>query len=122
VRDHLRFKDVDKMRESTLKRFLRGENFRHHLDLHWIDCMGSHQDMSAFEFCSSKLEEFEKADIEQSLRPKPLLTGNDLIVGGYSPGPVFKQILTSVEDAQLEGKIASREEALAYVRKEFPVE
>jgi hypothetical protein len=54
------------------------------------------------------------------MRPAPLVTGDDLIANGYMPGPVFKEILSSVEDAQLEGRLDSREQALAFVRETFP--
>jgi hypothetical protein len=41
---------------------------------------------------------------------------------GYEPGPRFSQILRILEDAQLEGRIASREEAMELVRDMFPLE
>jgi poly(A) polymerase len=51
-----------------------------------------------------------------------LVSGEDLIAAGYKPGPRFKEILSAVEDAQLEGRLQSREQALEYVRAEFPAE
>jgi poly(A) polymerase len=54
------------------------------------------------------------------VRPRPLLTGHDLIRAGYMPGPEFKEILAAVEDAQLEGRLENREQALEFVRREFP--
>ena len=56
----------------------------------------------------------------EAIRPTPLITGRDLIEAGYEPGPRFKEVLTAVEDAQLEGRLASREAAMEYVRREFP--
>jgi poly(A) polymerase len=56
----------------------------------------------------------------ESIRPAPLLTGDDLIAAGYEPGPRFKEILTAVEDAQLEGRLPSKESAMELVRREFP--
>jgi poly(A) polymerase len=53
----------------------------------------------------------------EQIRPEPLITGHDLIAAGYKPGPRFKEWLTAVEDAQLEGTIASKEEALELVRE-----
>lgn len=117
VRDHLRFKDVRNMRSSTLKRFLRNPNFTEHLELHRLDCLASHGDLSNWEFCKKKLEELEPEEI----RPKRLLTGDDLIALGYSPGPPFAKILTAVEDAQLEGKVKTKEAAVQFVKKEFPL-
>ena len=56
------------------------------------------------------------------MRPEPLVTGADLIGMGYEPGPQFSQILAVLEDAQLEGRIGSQEEAMEMVRERFPRE
>jgi len=48
-----------------------------------------------------------------------LVTGRDLITAGYTPGPRFKEMLAMAEDAQLEGRIHSREEGLEMIRREF---
>jgi poly(A) polymerase len=117
VRDHLRFKDVQQMRESTLKRFLRRPGFQEHLELHRLDCLASHGDLTLWEFCNKKLAEIGP----EEMRPERLLTGDDLIRTGYSPGPLFSKILTRLEDAQLEGRIKSRAEAMEWVRREFPL-
>ncbi|HET9364909.1 MAG TPA: CCA tRNA nucleotidyltransferase, partial [Candidatus Angelobacter sp.] len=53
---------------------------------------------------------------QEQIRPTPLITGDDLIAAGYQPGPMFKELLTAVEDAQLEGTISTKEEALGLVR------
>jgi poly(A) polymerase len=118
VRDHLRFKDVRQMRESTLKRFLRQPYFSDHLELHRLDCLASHGDLTNWEFCKKKLAELGPEEI----RPKRLLTGDDLIAKGYRPGPLFSKILTQLEDAQLEGTIKTRDEALEWLRREFGTE
>jgi poly(A) polymerase len=49
------------------------------------------------------------------------VSGDDLIAAGYAPGPRFREILESVEDAQLEGRLFSRDTALEFVRREFPL-
>jgi poly(A) polymerase len=118
VREHLRFKDVRLMRESKLKRFLRGEHFMDHLELHRLDCLASHGDLSNWEFCRQKLEEMGP----EEMRPERLVTGHDLIQMGYAPGPVFSEILTAVEDAQLEGKVKDQEAAFELIRKQFPLD
>jgi poly(A) polymerase len=115
VRDHLKFKDVRQMRESTLKRFLRQPRFEDHLELHRLDCLSSHKDLSHWEFCRDKLRTLPP----EAIRPPRLLTGEDLIQMGLKPGPVFKEILGQVEDAQLEGRMQTREEALAFVEERF---
>jgi poly(A) polymerase len=115
VANHLRFKDVERMRESTLKRFLRLPFFEEHLDLHRLDCVASHGWLDRYHFLKSKLEELP---VEQ-LKPPRLLTGHDLIAAGYRPGPAFHQMLDAVEDAQLETRVRTSEEALALVRSLF---
>ena len=117
VREHLRFMDAPKMKESTLKRFLRQERFDLHLALHRLDCAASHNDLSTWRLCRAKLRTLEKAGAEQSLRPAPLLNGRDLIALGLAPGPLFKKILTAVEDAQLEGRVRDRDQALQLARE-----
>jgi poly(A) polymerase len=114
VRDHLKFIDVERMRPATLKRFLRQERFDLHLELHRLDCLGSHGDLSAWRFCRRRLRELGRR--KEALRPPRLISGDDLIALGLAPGPEFKRILAAVEDAQLEGAIKTREEALALVR------
>jgi len=115
VANHMKFKDVQQMRQSTLKRFLRQPHFEEHLELHRLDCLSSHRRLENYEFCLDKLAALTPVE----LKPAPLLTGSDLIAAGYRPGPLFSQILTRVEDAQLESKIHSRQEALDLVRREF---
>jgi poly(A) polymerase len=116
VANHLRFKDVQRMRDSKLKRFLRMERFEEHLELHRLDCVASHGLLDNYQFVERKLAEMPAA----VLKPRPLVTGHDLIAEGYQPGPPFGHILRAVEDAQLEGEVRTREEALAFVRANFP--
>jgi poly(A) polymerase len=113
VQHHMQFGDVMKMKQSTLKRFLRLPKFDEHLALHFADASSAHGDLSKYEFAKRKLEELG----EEQIRPPLLLTGDDLIAAGYTPGPEFRRMLTLAEDAQLEGSIASKDEALALVRR-----
>lgn len=117
VANHMRFKDVHHMKQSTLKRFLRLPDFHEHLELHRLDCLSSNGRLDNYQLAKRKLKEFP----EEHLQPERLLTGADLIAAGYEPGPLFSRILAAVEDAQLEGRIATSGEALALVREEFPL-
>jgi poly(A) polymerase len=117
VRHHLRFKDFPRMKRSTQLRFLRMEGFEEHLELHRLDCLASHGDLTNYELARRMLEETPMEEI----KPAPLLRGDDLIAQGYGPGPIFKTILQTVEDAQLEGRIHGREQALRLVKEQFPV-
>ncbi len=112
VQHHMQFGDVMKMKQSTLKRFLRLPKFDEHLALHYADCMSAHGDLSKYEFAKQKMAEMG----EEEIRPKLLLTGADLIAAGYTPGPKFKEMLRLAEDAQLEGTVMTTEEALELVR------
>ncbi len=112
TRDHLKFKDVPQMRPSTLKRFLRNPHFDLHLKMHYIDCMASHQNLTLYKLCEQKLKELPP----EVLKPAALISGDDLIAEGFKPGPVFKMILEAVETEQLEGRLISKENALAFVR------
>src|SRR5438270_5101291 len=118
VANHMRFAEVERMRDSTFKRFARLPDFSELLELHRIDCLASHRDLSLYEFVQQKL----RATPEEEIRPQPLVTGNDLIAAGYLPGPQFKQILSACEDAQLEGKIHSQAEGMKLVRSQFPLQ
>ncbi|MFC2149506.1 CCA tRNA nucleotidyltransferase [Candidatus Auribacterota bacterium] len=117
--NHLKFMDVKKMRVNRLKRFMKEPTFPMELELHRIDCLGSHGKLDNYRFCKRKLKEYSKK--KEDLRPKPLINGTDLIELGYKPGPLFKEILTIVEDAQLEKAIKTRGDALRLVAKHFPV-
>jgi poly(A) polymerase len=115
IANHMRFKDVSRMRASTLKRFIRLPRFNEHLALHRLDCLSSHRQLDAYNFVRRTLEQTPAEEI----RPDKLLTGNDLQNLGYRPGPLFSKILRSLEDAQLEGLVRSREEAVAFVAKHY---
>ncbi len=116
VRHHLRFKDFPNMKRSTQLRFIRMEGFDEHLELHRLDCLSSHRDLSNYEMARKMLEETPR----EVIKPAPLLTGRDLIAAGYKPGPIFKTILRAVEDAQLEGRIHDPQEAMTFAHEAFP--
>jgi poly(A) polymerase len=115
VANHMRFTHVHQMRESTLKRMLRMDRFAEHLELHRLDCTSSHGNLDNYEFAKSRFEQSP----EELLRPPRLLTGHDLMDAGYVSGPKFARMLEAVEDAQLEARIHTKEEALNLIRSLF---
>ncbi len=115
VENHMRFKDVPGMRDSTRKRFVRLPHFDQHLELHRLDCLSSHGNLATYNFVRNFLAETPP----EAVRPARLVSGEDLKNLGFRPGPLFKDILTTVEDAQLEGKVATPEEALELIRSRF---
>jgi len=116
VANHMKFKDVAQMRKSTLKRFVRQPRFPEHLELHRLDCSASHGRLDAYQ----TVQGFLAATPPDQVRPERLLTGDDLLGLGLKPGPAFQKILTTVEDAQLEGALQTKEDAVAFVKHNYP--
>ncbi len=117
VDNHMRFAHVQRMSESTFKKFVRMPRFDEHMELHRIDCQASHGNLASYEFTQEKMA----AIPPDAMRPAPLITGDDLISAGYAPGPQFKKILSAVEDGQLEGRLTNKESAVEFVAREFPL-
>jgi poly(A) polymerase len=115
---HMMFKDVKSMRTAKLKRFMDAATFEDEMELHRVDCRSSHGMLDNYEFLREKKEEFEN----EPTPPEPLITGNDLIEMGLQPGPRFKEILEGVRDQQLENTLTTREDALDWVRRNYPPE
>jgi poly(A) polymerase len=116
VANHMRFKDVGRMKVSTLKRFARLERFPEHLELHRLDCVSSHGSLDAY----NSVQRFLAETPAEQVRPPRLVTGQDLMALGFRPGPSYKVMLDAVEEAQLSGLIGTREQALAFVQQSFP--
>ena len=115
VENHIRFGDVERMKESTFKKFIRLPHFDQHLQLHLLDCESSHRSLRLYDYTRQKMNELPP----EAVRPKPLVSGDELIAAGFEPGPLFKEILGYVEDAQLEGRLRTKEEAMQFVREHF---
>jgi len=113
VKRHMGFKDVQNMRLGTLKKFLGHPSFAELLALHRVDALASGGDLTYHDFCVQKIEELG----EERVKPEPLITGHDLIELGLEPGPRFSQILSTIQDEQLDEKLTTREQALARARK-----
>ena len=112
VANHMTFKDVQKMRQSKLKRFMSRSTFSDEKELHRVDCLGSWGGLDNYDFLNEKMIEFDN----EPIIPAPLLTGKDLIEFGWAPGPNLGETLNSVQDLQLEGTLNSKEEALEWVK------
>ena len=55
VDNHMRFADVQRMKQSTLKKFLRLPAFDEHLELHRIDCLSSHGQLDSYEYSREQM-------------------------------------------------------------------
>jgi poly(A) polymerase len=116
VRQHMVFKDVQNMRTAKLKRFMAREGFDEELELHRVDCQSSHGALDNYDFLKAKAEEFAT----EPLIPQPLVNGHDLMALGWKPGPHFGPILESIQTAQLEGTLTTKEDALAWIKANPP--
>jgi poly(A) polymerase len=117
VENHMRFGDAQRMKASTLKRFFQLEEFEQHLELHRLDCMAGSGNLDHWNF----VRERYRAMPEEVVRPRALVSGRELIAAGYTPGAGFKEMLHAVEDAQLEGQIATADEAMELIRRRYPI-
>lgn len=112
IEHHMSFKDVQKMRTSTLRRMMARPTFEDELALHRVDCLGSNGITTNYDFMVEKLKEFGSVP----LIPERLVTGADLIALGWRPGKAMGKALTAIQNAQLEGVIHTREEALEWLK------
>lgn len=106
---HMQFMNVQKMRVARLKRFMAEPTFPQEMELHRVDCASSNGFTDNYEYLQAKGEEFAS----EPLIPPPLVTGRDLIGLGLAPGPRFRDLLETIQNEQLEGRLADREGALA---------
>jgi len=113
VRQHMQFKDVKQMRKATLRRLLLRKTFPLELELHRLDCLGSHGALDHYEFLVQQAAELEK---QPAIRP-PLLTGNDLIALGVKPGPALGALLAEIREKQLQDELKTPRQAKAWAKK-----
>lgn len=114
---HMHFISLPQMREAKRRRFLQDPLFPLHLELHFLDCAGSHGLLENYRYAEAEWE-------KEMARPQPgprLIGGRELMAMGYRPGPRFREILAAVEDAALEGVVATPEAAMAWAREKFPL-
>jgi len=116
VRNHMQFKDVKQMRKATLRRLLLRKTFPLELELHRLDCLGSHGNLDHYKFLLAQAEELKK---KPTIRP-PLLTGKDLIRLGMKPGPAMGALLDEIREKQLADELKTPRAAKAWVKKRLP--
>ena len=114
VRDHLRIRDLPRMRPGRARQFLQRPDIGDLLALHRADCLASHGDLEIYHWALRALTE-----VAATPPPRRLITGDDLIAIGYAPGPLFAEMLEAISAAQEEGEITTPEEARAWVRARF---
>jgi poly(A) polymerase len=117
VLHHMQFKDAPKMRKATLRRMLMRETFPVELELHRLDCLGSHRRLDIYDF----LREQRAQLAEQPHLHPPLLTGEDLIGLGMTPGPALGAMLHEIRDLQLAEELKTGDEAREWVKEQLRV-
>ena len=117
VANHMNFMHVQLMKVSKLKRFMSRDTFDQEIELHRVDCASSNGFTDNYDFVLAKREEFAN----EPLIPEPLIKGRDLMELGLSPGPKFKEILTAVQNEQLEGRLKDSEAAIAWVKEKYGI-
>jgi poly(A) polymerase len=112
VRYHMQFKDAMQMRKSTLRRLLLRPTFPLELELHRLDCLGSHGRLDVYDFLVARARELEE---QPQIRP-PLLTGNDLIALGMRPGPALGALLAEIREKQLQDELRTKAQARKWAK------
>jgi poly(A) polymerase len=115
VLHHMQFKDVKQMRKSTLRRLLLRETFPLELELHKLDCLGSHGDLELYDFLIQQAEELKK---KPTIRP-PLLTGKNLIELGMKPGKEMGALLHEIREKQLQDELKTPRQAKSWAKKQL---
>ena len=113
IANHMRFKDVQKMRRSTLRRLIGAPTFPLELELHRLDCLASHRALDNHAFLVRAQEEWQS---EKPL-PPPLVSGHDLLSMGIPEGPEIGRRLRVLYEAQLEHPDWNRERLLELARE-----
>ena len=113
VAQHMSFMNVRKLRPAKLRRFMARPTFADEMELHRVDCLGSNGLLDNFEFLQAKQREFA----DEPLIPPRLVGGHDLMQLGVARGPALGRLPEEIQTHQLEGRLRTREEALAWVRE-----
>jgi poly(A) polymerase len=115
VRYHMQFKDAPEMRKSTLRRLLMRPTFPLELELHRLDCLGSHRRLDVYDYLVKEAHELEK---KPDIRP-PLLRGDDLIALGMKPGQAMGALLAEIREKQLQDELKTRAQAKRWAKKKI---
>jgi poly(A) polymerase len=115
IRGHMRFMDVQKMRASTLRKMIGAETFDLEMELHRLDCLGSHEMLDNHDFLRTYVEEMAN----EPVLPEPWLSGHDLLELGIHEGRLIGQILKEAYDAQMEDRFQKRADLLAWIKSRY---
>ncbi len=115
VRCHMQFKDVPEMRKATLRRLLLRPTFPLELELHRLDCLGSHGRLEIYDYLVAQAGQLAH---QPHIRP-PLLAGKDLIAMGMQPGPAMGALLAEIREKQLQDELQTPAQARDWAREKL---
>ena len=113
VHKHMQLKDAQQMRRAKLRKLFLRPTFPVELELNRLDSLASSGRLANFEYLQAKFVEFQN----QPELQQPLIKGADLIALGQAPGPGLGKLLDDIRNRQLDGELATRDQALAYARE-----
>lgn len=108
-------RDLDgaaQLEAAVLKRRLASRHITELLSLVRADQCATIGESPDADFCHRYLHEQPDGPID----PPPVLTGADVLTQGVRPGPLIARLLNEVRDAQLGGRVSTRDEAIAWLR------
>jgi poly(A) polymerase len=111
----MRFMDVKRMRESSLRRLVGAPTFPLELEMHRLDCLASHGDMDNHDFVTA----FRRRIADEPVLPKAWITGHDLMRMGVPQGPAIGEWRKRAYDAQLEGSFTTPESLAEWIEEEI---
>ena len=110
VENHDLLSEARRLPWPRLQRVLMHEGIDDLLALGEAAARAAERDLADMEYCRERL-----ALPREVLDPPPLVTGDDLIAHGVPRGKTYQTLLEAVRDAQLEGHIKTRDDALQLV-------
>jgi poly(A) polymerase len=116
VEHHASLRDAPTLQPSRLKPMLVHPGIGELLALHRAEAVAADRATDDVDYCERLLRETPRSELD----PPPLLTGDDLIALGWEQGPLFKKVLDAVREAQLDGTIRTREDAVRLAKQRKP--
>ena len=117
VKNHMKFIDIKHMKTSKLRPWLASPSFPTELELHRLDCISSHGNLTNYTFAKTMLKKYESIP----LLPKSWATGIEIMKLGIEEGPMVGYWLKIAYEAQLEGNYLNTEELLKWLKVQIEI-
>lgn len=112
VANHMHFINVPRMRRSKLRQMAGAPTFPMELELHRLDCLASHSDLSNYDFMRRFMEELKN----EPVLPPPWIRGDDILALGIPQGPRVGFWHKKAYEAQLENRFPDRAALLDWLK------